>query len=537
MSKIYQKALTPVVVPQSKAENELQIANNAGGFSFEVSPQQRLERFLILGTDGGTYYVKEAELTKQNMDWLVAQITLAGDGGLSILNTVVEVSQTGRAYRNSAAIFTLALLFKHAPTVLKLALISSFTKIVRTATHLYEFCGYIELMGAWGRAKRDAVASWFTSKEPGQLAYQAVKYRQRNGWTLRDAMRLSHPKGIDQNLGNFILGKDSEVSTIPLIHGFTWAQAVATTEELLAVLGQNPELPWEALPTQFLKDTDIWKKLFYNGQISGQALVRNVTRLGRIGAFSDMVFAADYAARLADEEMISRTRLHPINYLNALITYTEGQVQRESSFWYGMNRKMDWTVAPTIRDALNEGFYTAFKFVEPTMKRTLLALDVSSSMGAPALGIDLSCSQVSAAMAMTIARSEPYYDVMAFNTQFSKLDIAPSMSLNEAINNTKNATFGGTNCALPMVWALENKIAVDTFVVLTDSETWAGHIYPHVALTTYRDKMSIDAKLVVVGMTSTGFTIADPRDRGMLDIVGADANLPKVVAEFSAGRI
>ena len=40
------------------------------------------------------------------------------------------------------------------------------------------------------------------------------------------------------------------------------------------------------------------------------------------------------------------------------------------------------------------------------------------------------------------------------------------------------------------------------------------------------------AKLVVVGMTATGFTIADPNDAGMLDVVGFDAGAPQVMADF-----
>lgn len=38
-------------------------------------------------------------------------------------------------------------------------------------------------------------------------------------------------------------------------------------------------------------------------------------------------------------------------------------------------------------------------------------------------------------------------------------------------------------------------------------------------------------KLVVVGMVSNGFSIADPDDAGMLDVVGFDAAAPQVIAD------
>ena len=73
---------------------------------------------------------------------------------------------------------------------------------------------------------------------------------------------------------------------------------------------------------------------------------------------------------------------------------------------------------------------------------------------------------------------------------------------------------------------------VDGFVVYTDSETWAGAIHPVEALRLYRERTGIAAKLVVVGMVSNGFSIADPDDAGMLDVVGFDTATPAVIADF-----
>lgn len=76
-------------------------------------------------------------------------------------------------------------------------------------------------------------------------------------------------------------------------------------------------------------------------------------------------------------------------------------------------------------------------------------------------------------------------------------------------------------------------IDVDTFVIYTDSETWYGDIHPAQALTNYREKTGIDAKLIVVGMVANEFSIADPNDAGMLDIVGFDTAAPAIMTEFS----
>ena len=97
--------------------------------------------------------------------------------------------------------------------------------------------------------------------------------------------------------------------------------------------------------------------------------------------------------------------------------------------------------------------------------------------------------------------------------------------------------FGGTDCALPMLWALRRTMEIDHFCVFTDNETWAGTIHPHQALEEYRQKTGIPARLSVVGMTPTDFTIADPADPGSLDVAGFDSAVPSLLADFARGDI
>lgn len=91
---------------------------------------------------------------------------------------------------------------------------------------------------------------------------------------------------------------------------------------------------------------------------------------------------------------------------------------------------------------------------------------------------------------------------------------------------------------LVLLWlsfCLEN---IDVFVVYTDSETWFGKIHPTAALQKYRKEMNHpNAKLIVVGMQSNQFTIADPNDKGMLDVVGFDSAAPQVMSLFAEGQI
>lgn len=518
--------------PVTTKVDDSQVENNTGGFVFEVTPKSRLERFLILGVDGGTYYVTENDLTKQNVDFIVKMIK--GDAS-SVLDLVEDISTSGRAYRNNAALFVLALVLNHGDNDSKNRAVALTPQIARTATHLYDLSQYLENLGGWGRAKRRAVAGWFTSKTPDQLAYQAVKYRSRNGWTLRDAMRLSHPVGVDQAAGNFILGKEPIFGGPEILAGFHEMQRASDVNDVMFTLTQFPNLPWETIPTQFLKSPEVWKTLFYNGQLKGQALVRNVVRLSRIGAFTDIQFAGDYAKALNDEDMIRKTRLHPVQFLLAYITYNEGQIDRAARG--DVTRKKDWSTNAKVLAALQNGFNLAFKFAEPSGKRFRIGVDVSGSMSwTAAIGADLSAAQGSAVMALALAKLEDNVEILGFANTLRDLGISEADSFSEVNRKVQHHNFGSTNPSLLISDAQNRRVAVDTFVVITDNEVNSG-THPSRTLAKYRDAMGIDAKLIVMGMTSTGFTIADPSDRGMLDVVGFDANVPKIVTDFAAGRV
>jgi 60 kDa SS-A/Ro ribonucleoprotein len=140
-----------------------------------------------------------------------------------------------------------------------------------------------------------------------------------------------------------------------------------------------------------------------------------------------------------------------------------------------------------------------------------------------------------AAMALTFVRTERNVQVMAYADRFVRFEIGTTESVDSVVKRTEALPMMGTDCALPVLYALEKRLPVDLFLVLTDSETWAGTIHADEALRRYRQRMGIAAKLAVVGMTSNGFTIADPNDAGMLDVVGFDAAAPAIIADFSRG--
>jgi len=528
---------------QSRSADPRQVPNSAGGYTFTVAAVERLRRFLVLGTEGGTYYASERQLTKDNAEVVLAW---ARERSGQLVNEIVSISTAGRAPRNNPALFALAAAAALGDVEGRKAAMSALPHVARTGTHLFLFAGYVEQFRGWGRGLRRAVADWYLSKPVDALAYQAVKYRQREGWTHRDLLRLAHPvtdEAARKELFDWICGR-SQVGPA-IVDGFQRAQAATSVSEWVSILDRYPALSWEMLPDAAINEAGVWAKLIDNG-VPQTALMRQLPRLTRLGLLTPMSGTLDaVAGQLTDAGRLRKARVHPVNVLVAARTYASGTSGRGTSSWEPVGR---------VVDALDAAFYAAFGAVRPAAKRTLLALDVSGSMTAPVSGLPISAREVSAALSLVTAATEPQTTTVGFTASgrgaqrvvfgrsrgidgISLIPISARQRLDDVLETVAGLRFGGTDCALPMLWAKVNKVKVDTFVVYTDNETWAGFVHPHQALRQYRDWSGIDARLAVVGLTATDFTIADPTDPGMLDIAGFDSALPTLVTDFSARAI
>lgn len=203
-----------------------------------------------------------------------------------------------------------------------------------------------------------------------------------------------------------------------------------------------------------------------------------------------------------------------------------------------MRGKGEWDVIPDVVDALDEAFYKAFDNVQPSGKRLLLGLDVSGSMREAVVnGIPgLSCSMGAAAMAMVTWKTEKDVVLVAFDTQPRQFGLTRKATLAN-VYEALNQFGGGTDCAQPVLHAIKNKIPVDTFIIYTDHETWAGSIHPAQAFERYRKAMNIPARLISVGMATNQVSIANPGDGNMLDVVGFDTSTPEIIRAFAAGEL
>jgi 60 kDa SS-A/Ro ribonucleoprotein len=516
----------------------IQVANNAGGFVFEVTPETRLRRFLTLGSTGGTFYVGEQELTKDNADVV---LDFARHRGADLVSQVLAISEGGRAPKQNPCLFALAAAAGLGDVDTRRAALAALPRVARTGTALFQFVTYAQQFRGWGPTMKRGVQNWYLGKEAGALAYQLIKYRQREGWTHRDVLRKAHPKtgGPLNDLFSLVTHADlAGTPDIPIVIAYRDAQRATTAREWVEIINRGTGLSWEMLPDAALNERDVWEALLDVG-VPQTALMRQLPRLTKLGVFDPgSIYTAKVINQLTDPERLVKARVHPVNVLIAQRTYASGHSARGTG---------TWTPNRQISDALDKAFYAAYGAVPVSGKRLLLALDVSGSMGSPISNLPISCREAASAIALVTMATEPDTTIVGFtsgnnranfyNSALTPLNISPRQRLDDVCNYTAGLPFGGTDCALPAVWAKQNGYDFDAIVILTDSETWAGNIQPYQALTEYRNTVGHDVKQIVVAMTPTAFTIADPRDQSSLDVAGFDSATPGLISDFAAGLI
>lgn len=539
----YSKIVNPKKTKQSDPipgrETE-QAQNNAGGYVFSLDDWARLDRFLILGSDAPTYYQTEQKLTRENA---AVVVRCWGKDPKRTAETIFNVSHNGRAPRQSPGIFALALGVSHETEKARVEAFKIVSGVCRTASTLFELVSYVgDLRGGrapvTGSGWKRAVYNWYASKSTEALAYQFIKYRRRNNLEHKHLIEMAHvgvknaPKER-QELFKWVRGKDFDFESLPdQVKGHIEVMGDAKEKRKLTLIS-DLRLPREALNTDDLRNPKVWLAMLPSMPMT--ALMRNLGNMSEIGVIKPNSEALkEIQERFSNPELIKKSRLHPFSILQALAVYQSGS---------GFRGGKKWPVEGRIVDALDAAFYLAFDNVESTGRRFILALDVSGSMGSAMIGSPLTCREASAAMALVTMAREPNCHVVGFTSGSSRsmwgsgsalrpLDISPRMRLGDVVRKITNIPFGGTDCSLPMRYAEKEKIPTDAFVVYTDNETWAGDIHASQALKNYRKATGIQAKMAVVGMTSTGFSIADPKDGGMMDFVGFDSAAPAVLSDF-----
>lgn len=512
---------------QTHADATGQTVSNEGGIVHRVDALTLLRRFLILGSTG-TFYATGFQVTRDAT--AAVDRALAADAR-AVLDMVCEVSAGNLALRKDPQLYVLARLTEPAvPLDVRRDAGVAVATVARTGTDLLHWLDYrYGARRASGRLFRRAVANWFLSRTPDDLALQAVKYDQRDGWTLRDALRLARPKAPTPEYARVFdwMAHGDARKAAPdeerLFHGYAALRVLHDPgPDAAAALIEEYRLPREAVPGELLAHRNVWAALFPD--MPGRALLRNLGKLGSVGLFDDPAMAA----RAVEKIGRATTVCHPFEFLIAGAVYRSGR---------GVRGSLAWTPVAAITDALGEAFGRSLGTlaVHDTI-RPLIALDVSGSMSQNAGGTVLSCIEAEVALAQVLAYQFPQAEFVVYSGDLMPVTVhgRGHDALRRDIGRWSRSS-RWTRCDLPLRKAATDTTC-DAVVSITDSETGGAGNVPALVRIIQSQPSRETFRHAVVAMATNDISIADAADPRQLDLVGLDASMPRALALFLSGE-
>lgn len=506
-------------VAQTQQLHGGQVQNAAGGWGVQVDCWTQLNRFLLLGTTGGNYYFGERSLTRTNIDQVLECIRLDGQ---RVVQEILDIDVHGRAPKKSPALFCLALVTLHGSTDSRRAAYSAVHQICRTPSHLYEFLSEVDGLGkGWGRGLKRAIGQWFTNKDDQQLSYQLVKYRQRNGYTARDALRLSHPRSASPVLTWAVKGGEAPNK---FIQAYQDIAGKDLSDKQIVSLIEKHHLPWEALPSDKLNKPAIWTSLVMQG-MPMTALVRNLGKISGLGLMNDQQVVNKICGQLTDQQALTKARVHPLTLLVAGKVYSSGR---------GVRGSLVWNPNQQVIHSLNQAMTLAYGALPKSKVPTMVAVDVSGSMHCtlPDFG-NVLLHEVSACMMLAHAQMNPASQFVTFDTNWREFPVLGRRY--DDILESLRATGGGTDVTQAVEAAQRLGSAIKCLTIYSDSETWAGHRHCDQAWGSYL-QVQPEARVVMASMTANRIS-AFTQHPSVLQTCGFDTSLPQIVQAWAADDI
>ena len=142
-------------------------------------------------------------------------------------------------------------------------------------------------MRGWGRGIRTAVSNWYLNKDIDSLINQLIKYKNRHGWTHKDAIAKAHtkPRTPEQNyIFKTLFNEDSfsepaiNNNIMKYVTGMNFSKIVGNDVKKAISLIETYGFPREVVPTDMLNEKDIWDALI-NQNMGYTALIRNLGKM------------------------------------------------------------------------------------------------------------------------------------------------------------------------------------------------------------------------------------------------------------------
>lgn len=478
------------------------------------------------------------------------QSLLQAGHGSEVVEEIKRFAQDGRASRFEPCLFALALCSQHSELKTRQAAFKALKEICCDPTHLFIFINFKTQLkegmkcGIWGRALRKAVSDWYNEQDAVRLAAAMTKCKQKEGWSHRDVLRLSHTKPVHEAiavLSKYVTkgwaevqlaynGKDNSEEVAKVLAYLDVVEKVKQScdETEVVALIEEHKLEREMLLTNHLKSKQVWHALLKEMPL--EAVMKSLGKMAVNKILEpESPETRSLCERIRSETEVQKSGLHPFSIMVATEKYKHGQ---------GYLGKTKWKPDSNILKALDNAYYRSFLNVNPVGKRFVIAIDVTNFMSRLLKGTSVISPLAAAVVAMFFVRTEADTQVLTYSEGgLIPCAFSADTSLNDAVGELIKPPSKSTDCTLPVTWATENGKAVDVFLVLTNNAFSPLCPSPVETLRKHRQKTGSSSKLVVCDLTTSGRVVEDIEDRGLMNISGFDVGAFSLVRNLALDLI
>ena len=258
----------------------------------------------------------------------------------------------------------------------------------------------------------------------------------------------------------------------------------------------------------------------------------NLNTALRHGVFEDPKMVKMIAKRISDADEVKKQKVFPFSI------YTAWKNTKE--------------VPNSVRNALQDALEAATHNIPHLGDNVVVGCDISGSMSSTVSPMSVvTCYDVAALFAASVLRTHQNATVIPFHQRvegIGELNGRDSIATNA--QKIVNLPSGGTDCAEPLRYILENKILVDTYIVVSDNESWInprhpGHRYWNGTSTASGTEMmelwnkikrkNKNARMINIDISPNTSLQSYDRD-DILNIGGFSDQVFKVIASFVGGN-
>jgi 60 kDa SS-A/Ro ribonucleoprotein len=509
-----------------------ELLNYAGGATYARSLREQVVQVLATSTLGDTYYVSGADLRQETIEVLTRARRECPDFFARAL-----VWARNEGMMKKVPLLGLVIL-SAGGSATKHLLQRVFPLLVKTPDDLREFIrecieGNIPGRNGLGGVAVPLVRDWLATL----TEYHALKYGSAvsKGVTLRDAIRMSHPKPESAQSAEIfawlVRGEKGlgDQNLLPQIRAFEALKRAKTDEEQIRLV-RDGRLPFEVVVPVASPSTRIWSELHLHAPYMN--LLRNLVTFTRHGVFKEDAHVEHAVKKLTDPDAVRHSRVLPFRFFNACKEYREVE-----------------GFEPRIADAIRLATEISFANIPSFGARMVcVAPDVSGSMSSAVSDkgttrcIDIAGIFAGALMKRIEGRGIvlPFESHVVTNAGLSfRDDVLVTAEKLARIHG------GGTAVGAPIEYLLDRKIKVDVFIGITDNEDWDhgdddGHSVRGSFLSLWRDyrrAVNPNAKAFLVTIAPYRDAVAPKGEKGVRFIYGwSDRVLEYMTLSLDEGK-